>query len=315
VRHLIVISHSTPEGRLSIQLGSSADVTFEDLEAAVKSKSIVVDDSKLQPRPVDKSGTALPIQFIFGGCRIGTQPVFLKKLKQALGNKVTVIAPKHFHEVGYFKKPPGWLEFMGYSFRINSPKQLKTKKAVTAAMIAAGFTTIDGQPVPNKAWKTWVPDRPEKKYEQSFGEPVFNPIVKANVSASGVFRFYTRQLFKNNNKLPLKKDTGKEKDRKAAIKAFLLTRDDFKSTHAFPQYERYGYKTIDEFMDGWDWELKPAKKSSAIEWNAKRYEYTAIPPITRGKKKEIVLNYYPTTSKGSIIEALLVSDKDLFESV
>jgi hypothetical protein len=68
-------------------------------------------------------------------------------------------------------------------------------------------------------------------------------------------------------------------------------------------------------MDGWEWIFKPAKRSSSIEWNARRYEYTAIPPITRGRKKELVLNYYPTTKKVKIVELLQLSDTDFFTIV
>ncbi len=318
IRNLIVISHSTPEGHLSLKMGSDTDITYEVLESVVKSKAIVVKEHWLLPRPSDTKGADVPVQFIFGGCRIGTQRVFMKKLKEALGGKITVIAPKHFHRVASFAKPPGFIEFMAYSFRINRPQQLKTKEAVIQEMINEGFTTIDGSPVPNKAWQRWVPDRPEKTVfpnEQTFGEPVFNPITKSVVNARGFFRFFVRRLFKLKNRLEIKNDTGKEADRKKAIKEFLTERDDFKDTHPFPRYQRFGYNSMNEFMDGWAWEITPKQRATAIEWNATRHEYTAIPPITRGKKHELVLNFFPTTNKGTIIEMLKVDDTDFFEMV
>lgn len=82
-------------------------------------------------------------------------------------------------------------------------------------------------------------------------------------------------------------------------------------------YERYGYKTVQEFMDGWTWRFEPKNKAAdEVQYNAKRNEYTGIQPITDAKH-QLILNFYPTSPSSSNKPVTMMSDDDpkFFETV
>ena len=59
------------------------------------------------------------------------------------------------------------------------------------------------------------------------------------------------EFFKNPQAMPLAKDPGTEAGRKLAAKADMQRIPINTAKHPLlPQYVRYGYDTIDEFMDG-----------------------------------------------------------------
>ena len=56
--------------------------------------------------------------------------------------------------------------------------------------------------------------------------------------------------------MPLPKDPGDDAGRKKAVKAWLQGAAGLSTEkHPFPAYVRAGYETMDEFMDGWDWQF------------------------------------------------------------
>lgn len=315
IRNVIVASHAHPEGRLvmAIRFLGKKEITYKDLKDAVKSKSIQLDDNLFLPRPADNEGVMIPAQFLFRGCRIGSQPEYMKKLKEALGNKIAVVAPKHFHHVDQLKNPPGYLEYMGYSFVVTKPEKLKNKTAVIKAFIAADpdHERIDGQPVPEKLWSEWIPSKPNVPGERPFKNMVILPVIKTKENVPRRFRYRIRPLLDEEGWIDLPKDTGDDADRKAAVRSALEKLDRYKDPH-FPEYKRYGYKSMGEFMDGWKWDFVYDKSSKRLYYNAKRHEYRLMQPITEIRSNELVLNFYPTTKKGKVIELLKVSDDRFF---
>ena len=129
----------------------AAHIAYEDLEAAIRARSLNVDPALLQPRPQDSAGTPIQAQFLVRGCRIGNAPAYLRKLKEALGNAMPVIAPKHFHIAAQQTRPAGFVEYMGYSFAFTKPTQLRDRAAVLTAFQGGGFTRVDNSPVPARS--------------------------------------------------------------------------------------------------------------------------------------------------------------------
>lgn len=317
IDRIIVASHANDEGQLKLSLDGGADkfVDYEDLVEAIKKKSLAVDTGLLLPRPRVLGGDPSPAQFLVRGCRIGRQPVFLKKLKEALGSQIPVIAPRHFHAVDiHTKTPAGVLEYMAYSFQICSPKKLK-RAAVIKAMKQAKHQTIDDKDVDPKKWEGWVPSNPHKEYEQKKSTSVKSPITNKVAYFPRTFRYQARSWLKTPEPLAMDKSKTKDDDRKKVLRDLLATRDEFKDSHPFPVYERYGYNTLDEFMDGWTWTFKPRGKAvDEVKFNATRHEYTVIQPITEPTTGVLIMNFYPTTKKGKMVELLKVTDKRMFET-
>lgn len=318
IRDILVASHANPEGLLfiSIDFLSPKLITYEDLEAAVKSKTIVLDDALFLPRPSDASGVSIPARFLFRGCRIGSQRAFMIKLKEAaFGNKIQVVAPLHFHIVAGFSVPPGFVEYMAYNFMTTAPDKLKTKKAVVAAFAKAGLNLIDGKSVPGKLWTAWIPDNPNVPGEKEYPNVAVIPINKRRGPVPRRFRYRIRTLLDQEGSFALLKDTGKDADRRMALKQELTQLARYKDTHPFPEFVRYGYRTIDDFMDGWHWNFRYDKTSKTMYYNGTRHEYTLLQPIADIKTNELVLNFYPTSTKGSVIELLNANDVSFFATI
>ena len=127
--------------------------------------------------------------------------------------------------------------------------------------------------------------------------------------------------------LPLAKNTGNPADWKAAVRKFLegsfkhpRCRTDYKPFdpgHPFPFYVRRGYNTMDEFMDGWDWQFEYDKAKKILNSTPIRYEYRIWQPITTEPGNELIMNYYPSNipkrfSNLLPLVQLLVSDSYFF---
>jgi len=257
----------------------------------------------------------------------------MKKFKEALGGKVTLIAPKFLALPDKIPKPPGPVEYFGYDFTLHCPKPAKDYKALRALYDATSttaeknkdprFTLRSGKRVPLKSWNDWVPRDLLKYRYSSLGKklpkdppvlfsPVILPVLRTKAPA--------RRRFLVNEKMPyyrditggpdkqsilLTKDTGKEADRKAAVRKFLegsfkhpslpnQTYKPFDPKHPFPAYVRMGYQTMDEFMDGWDWQFDYDKAKKVLSYTPIRWEYRVWQPITDEPSNELIMNYYPS---------------------
>jgi hypothetical protein len=318
IRSLLVASHANDEGQLKVTLalGSPKFIDWEDLDAPLKSKALFLKHEWFLPRPQDGSGRPVPYQLLIRGCRIGTQRLFLEKLRAVLGNRIQVVAPKHFHAVvAHGGDPKGYLEYMAYDFFAKSPTQLKTKDAVVKALIQANHEFIDHRPVAEKEWKAWVPEKPEAKYEQTEYPNLKTPIDKKPARVPRKFRFKARDWLPGPEPLAMDKSKTSDADRLEVLKPLLAERPEFKSSHPFPMYVRLGYKSFDEFIAGWAWTFAPKNKAvDEVKFNATRFEYTVILPIT-DKTGTLVMNFYPRNpKKDQVVELLSLDDARFFET-
>lgn len=320
IRHLVVASHANPEGYLFLQLdtGDPGVITYEDLETAEKARSLVVDAKLLEPRPKDGSGNRVAPAFLFRGCRIGATLPYLKKLKAALGGNLTVIAPKHFHMVGRYAKQ-GSVEYMRYNFALNRPRALRKPLEAARAFKAAGFTLIDGKPVPDKSWPLWIPEKDfGKTGDKDVPARVLSPVTKKREWIPGMFRHRFRRLLDKDGSFALMKDPGTEAGRKKAARDEMVQLAIYQGTHPFPAYVRYGYKTLDEFMDGWTWTFKYEASSHTLFYNATRHEYVVSRPVVDPATNQLILNYYPgrkAKKTAKPLEMLDPADARFFASV
>jgi hypothetical protein len=327
IRHLIVGSHASPEGDLFIPMtiASPTIITYEDLEAAEKSRSLVIDARLLQPRPVGGSGTAggtaagtlIAPALLIRGCRIGNTLPFLNKLKDALGRTVTVIAPKHFHIAAHQARPPAAAEYMGYSFAINRATAFGTKAEAVAAFTRRGFTRIDGSPVPARSWNDWIPDRTfNNAGDQNLRAAVIIPATRSPDTIPARWRHRPRTFLATGGSVHLQQDPGTEAGRKKAVRDDLVNNlPRYQASHPFPEYVRWGYTTMDEFMNGWTWAFNFDSSTKLLHYNATRHEYVVIRPIVDPANNNVFMNYYPIGGTGQILEQLDPSDTRFFASV
>lgn len=316
IRHLLLGSHANAEGLLFMKLDvlAAAHITYEDLEAAVRGRSLVIDPHLLEPRPHDASGAPLSAKVLIRGCRIGRAPAYLRKLKEALGNQLPVIAPKHFHVVSRQTQPAGFSEYMNYGFGLVRPAAFRNRADAVSAFSAGGFTRIDGSAVPARSWAEWIPSAIRRTSEVH--ARLVSPITGARERFTGQFRVHPRTLLDREGSVAVAADPGTAAARKQAVRDDLVAREPrYQSTHAFPEYVRYGHATMDEFMDSWTWQFRYDAARHLLYYNATRVEYTVVQPISDPANNRVFLNYYPIGSGVPVIEQLDLADARFFETV
>jgi hypothetical protein len=376
IRDLIVAGHASGvSGVLKIDLTpqSTADfVRYEDLEQAVKDRSLIANVALMQPRPKG----AGPARMRLFGCAVGRAAPFMTKLKEALGNQMLVSAPNNLLIGAEFSgrvggsKFTGQLAYMDYAFRLylvppktkpGKKRPARNKKDIVAAFAAATkvesdkssarkltqaqidtsvpgqFQRQDRKYVTKAQWQAWVPDNPEDKRwfvrDPSHPAPTRHqipnlvklPVFPVRTDAPRQFQVRLGHKLWDDDpqtgppNMPLAKDPGDDGGRKKAVKAWLQgdRRLIWTDKHPFPAYVRAGYETMDEFMDGFDWQFDYDATTKRLAYNAIRDEYAVEQPITN-KLGVLMLDYYtekppPTALEKKIpIEMLLIQDRFFF---
>jgi hypothetical protein len=320
IRSLLIVSHASVRGSFKISLypASAAEyVHYEDLEDAVAKKSIIVDVSLMMPRPIEDGGITHPHLWLIG-CEVGGQAPYMLKFKEALGGKIEISAPKHrvigASLVVSLASLNGEVAYMAYHFRALFPTPQKkgpaagNKRALVDAFVglvkskSPGFLLENGAPVPATYWAQWIPTDLNAKpilvptdKAREFPNMVVAPMRKLRMSAPRDFGYIKQyHYFDGPSTIELRKDTGDETSRREAVKTSLQRHPRFTAKHPFPEYVRYGYATMDEFMDGWNWQFSYDDKKKALTFDPIRDEYHVWQPITRVAKGTLVWNYYPT---------------------
>jgi hypothetical protein len=370
IRDLIVAGHASGVSgsfRIALTPGAADTVTYEDLEEAVKHKTLIANVAFMQPRPA----WASPPRLRLFGCAVGRVAPFMRKLKEALGSQLLVSAPNHLLIGAQFVARTGGSSFSGelayldYAFRLFLPppqtppgkkRPARKKKDLVDAFVAATKAEADAakarKPAPAQIkasppgeymlydrtyvtktqWSAWVPPSPEDRrwfppdpFRPTRGRDphqidnnVTLPVFKVRTNAPRMFEVHlARSWFKDPQTMPLAKDPGTDAGRKKAVKAWLQGIPFYKDNHPLPGYVRAGYKTMDEFMDGWAWQFAYNAKTKTLTYNPIRDEYAVVQPIT-DRLGVLMINYYtekPPPKRPALklpIELLQIDDRFLF---
>jgi hypothetical protein len=210
-------------------------------------------------------------------------------------------------------------------------------KGMTPAQLRAGvpgrYMLQDGTWVTKTQWNAWIPNSPEDSRWFPPANPrqappvpdpheirnlVDLPMAKVRRNAPRQFHVHlARPFFGQPQVMALAKDPGTDLGRKNAVKADLQKSLINTAQHPFPQYVRFGYETIDEFMDGWNWQFAYDAKAKTLTYNPIRDEYAVAQPITN-KLGVLMVNYYQKSpppkrlAKKIPIEMLLIDDPFFF---
>lgn len=315
IRNILLVSHAYVEGYIKIAMndGEAPGITYEDLEKAKQKGTLLIPTDDLLPRPKDAAQNPLVEAFHIKGCRIGLALPFLRLLKEALGGEVKVTAPKHYSAVGRHNNPDGIMEYMVYGFRLKRAQPFKNQAEVIRGFINEKFTRIDGSSVPDKMWQQWIP----KKIDQDSNdkETVISPVTNKPLTVERAYVYFTDDLYDKRSFIDLNSDPGTYENRKQAVKTQLSRLPIFSPSHPFPKYIRLGYKSMEEFMDGWTWNFTWDASSKQLSFTATRYVYTVRVPITDPTTNRMLVNFFPSGSKASFITQLNEDDTRLFATV
>lgn len=263
------------------------------------------------------------------GCSIGNAKPFLKKFRQALGDHVSVDAPKHLHvptpEPNY-----GVFESMAYEFVIRRKDAFPDRATAVVEFQAAGFQLIDGTAVPNNAWADrgsagrapWIPHRIDRTRKVVVRAPLGVNLGRRNtIHIRQQFivdrlSFDWNILYANAGAVPATND-----DRLQALRNSLLQNNRFNPAHEFPYYKRLGYSTFEDFFAGHTWcrrirgrDVCCQRDGSVLLCRGERVEYTVVIPITDPSTGNLFFNFYPDPGSpyAAITTGLLEYDTDFF---
>ena len=183
VGDLLIGSHANRFGVLSMRMyrrqkgRTDFEKLVETLDPAKPAKSIKIPDAMIDYT----DGDSITHSFDIKGCNIGKSEPFLTKLKEALGNHISVSAPIHFH--GLTPIPSlGIFEYMAYEFSVENPTRYGTRNEVAKAFEdkVPKEKLIDDTDVPDAAWrgkmanwqKRWIPKRVKRTRKRQVPAPL-----------------------------------------------------------------------------------------------------------------------------------------------
>ncbi|HEX8494996.1 MAG TPA: hypothetical protein VF658_19300 [Pyrinomonadaceae bacterium] len=315
VDDLLLGAHANDEGFLFAPMfaGQNGATTFETLEATLAdpNKSIVI------PNPLIgfTAGDPITHSFHIKGCNIGKAAPFLTKLKEALGDNVNVTAPKHFHGITEYAAQGVW-EWMAYEYKISQRDPFANQAAAIAEFTAQNFTRIDGSTVPATEWAGWIPNRitqtDSRVITVNLGQTIGR---RSTIQAIQEFRVRRGQFnytitFPNSQSVPTT-----QPDREQALDQSLNSNPLFDAVHPFPEYVRWGYTSIADFLAGYQWTF--SRSGAVLVCVGRRWEYTMLVPILDLATGDIIFNFYPNAGspQAPITTGLQESDTDYFETV
>jgi hypothetical protein len=310
VGSFLIASHGNDGGFIQVEIDTVSHIdadgnpipgtTYEVLSNADNNDTVDIPNALLEPRPAGAPPVAV---FHIRGCNVGAAEPFLEEFKAALGGAVEVSAPRlvdNNQEMGR-----GAFEYLGYHFRIIQRDAFAGRNQLITAFRNAALTFIDGSPVPDASWPAWIPR------DIGQGERVTRPfaVFGQQVEDQGRIRLPVR--FRHN--FPRFTGTysytvgGVDANPGNAAARLQLLRDSldinplFQAAHAFPEYERRGYGSVQEFVDGYRW---------VFNWNrpelvcrGTRHVYTVSPPVTNGGN--LLFNYYPDDNNAANVVTTL----------
>lgn len=350
VGDLLVGAHANSEGQLYIlafpgqanAAGSPTNRTeFEHLEQTMETTTAgLLRRIRIDDHTIDFTSPP-PTRFLhFKGCNLGKALPFVTKLKEALGNHVDVTTPKHFQgAIGVTPKGNhGSFEYMAYEFQVQTPATVNAKGdlqgfATRADLIDAfdgkGFSYIDGTRVPKADWETkWVPTKDVTK-TQSFLMVLPLGATVAGLKALAIKPKTTKKKITKGSRefrvttipsqwmfVPSAAATTYAA-RVAELKTRIGQDPRFNSNHVWPMYERAGFASLDEYMDGHLWNF--GVKNAGPLATGVRFEYTVVLPIidNSGPKPKLFYNFYPApgATQAAITTGIVQSDARFYLQV
>lgn len=309
VGDLMIASHATPQGFLTTakmftgQTKSTSYEVLDDIKTSATNGIII-------PNTLIGYTTGDPITHTFRiyGCNIGKATPFLSKLKEALGNKMKVLAPKHFDEFVSNDKYGVW-EALCYEFRLTRKTAFATRSDYIAALTAKSFTYYDGVAITATDWATWVPTKITAPDAKLISYPMGVTIDKrTTIDFKREFRYERRKAFTititypNIGAIP-KGDPAKLTDLQAFLTTYKLRPTDtftaFDASHLFPLHIRWGFGNLQDFINGMEWTF--GVSGSAVSCQGYYHEYTLLIPIidrVAPNTGNLIFNFYPGPTTG-----------------
>jgi hypothetical protein len=314
----IIASHGSDQGYIQMELDTVSHqddqghpihgTTYEVLLNAINNHTIEIPDALINPRPQGAPATAI---FSIRGCNIGSAQPFLVQMKAALGGKVQVSAPKKFDNNKTMAQ--GAFEFLAYNFFILRRDPFANRRQVLNAFRnhAPHFQFIDGNDVPDANWNHWIPRsvRPGERNNVpapfwSFGQQVER---QQRIRIPVEFRHNYPPSFGRYSYtiINVAHNPGNHAARMQVLQDSLNNNPVFQADYGFPGYERWGYASLQDFIDGYHWVFNYNPHHQRLVCTGHRHLYVVAPPVTDPANNHLLFNYYPDNKDpAATVEAL-----------
>jgi hypothetical protein len=312
VDNLLVAAHANDQGDLDLLMfrGQTEMTDFETLEETLANaaRSIVI--------PVGIT----PANFHIRGCNLGAAEPFLVKLREALGGGPTVTAPRHLH---FMSSLPGYgvWEAMAYAFILHRhpdaafQDQAETIAGFQAGNVRGNFRFIDGTIVPPASWANWIPKQVHLSSSRDIAENLGVTIgTRQTIIVPRQFNL-EREQFTYTITFPVPNDVPRaDAEQRDALEDSLALNPEFDAGHDFPKFERWGYASVDDFLDGFEWTFR--RRGRRLLSTGARRTYMLILGIRDLATHNLIFNFYPFagTPHAAITTGLIETDGRFFVS-
>lgn len=330
---ILLVAHGLETGIYYIPLSRTvtSPADFEKADDANTSNAVRMTAPLLTPTG---GGAMNTITVRMRGCNIGKARPFVEKLQQAMlptGGTLNVTAPLHFDE--FHNITGGHLEYLAHKFTLKVNTRFANRNALIAAFDAAAFTYLDGTQVPTDVWPPLIPSTihpAPANWRQSFNMNVgLNPAVGTQTTAT-IHREYRYEPinFSWDWRAP---NPGNRPDQLDVLRNSLPQgtvggRHLYDPAYPWPLYERFGFSSIDDFVDHLDWVI--TFTGGVLHYRATRHEYTVMLPITdppgpppspgaaRPNPVLRLYNFFPlSATTGTFVGNLPENNVDLFLNI
>lgn len=308
VKDVIIVSHANAGGFLFIKLRNSNQanqISYYELEEYLNDQSRVQMSSRL----IRNNGN-----IHIRGCNIGKEPRYLELLKRLFGNNVTVTAPKHLDNFSFFSSGSTIhrYEHLSYHFIIFNRTALSNKQQVVEAFVnrSPTFQDIFGNSITQTQFNTWVPQNISNNSASTHqcSNPIDNSLtVSREFKHRSDNAMYTFDIVLDSQP--------PDNQRINILKNSLRQVDTMKSSHTFPEYEQFGYSSLDEFVDNLNWQFNWDNSSTTLHCSGSRHSYELRIPITDENNNLFINAFLNTGTKQFVHQQVIETDSRFFASV
>lgn len=310
IGNLYLISHANEEGWLQIRLDEVRrrfrGTNYEVAEEAEQNASVDLDEFLFEP---EDGGPAESRFLRIVGCNVGKAEPFVDKLSDAFGPHVRVRAPKHLNVIA--RRRRGMYECFEYSFELARPDRLANRDAVVEAFQDEGFKFYEGTDADPNLFEAWIPRRLSRRFlrrsgrvrsRHAHGRPTLGRRIDRETALRlGIdIKHSTRRYSFRINYAGSSPPRGRA-DQEAALREVLEQADDFDDAHDYPQFRRFGYESLDDFIDGWSWRFR--RRRRRLDCTGTRHEYRISVPLVHIDTGHLIYNFVPL--RNSDTEVLL----------
>ena len=297
INDVIIVSHANVGGALMFRFTSSvpADAGADDYRrsnyityAALRAYIDDATRTQITDRTI-RSDANIHIR----GCNVGRATPFLELLQELFGGSVTVTAPKHVDSFGYIGGGAHRAEFMLRCFTLHTGTPPADRDALVE--LFRQDTEIDSV-LSGQDWASWVSSTISNN-----GQTAYSCTIPGGVEMS----VYAEYRHERHNGLyaytvggvatqprdpsePEETEEPEEEEEEEeeyvpttleVLREALDAEPDMQSSHPSPDYQQFSYRSLDDFVDGLDWNCTWDEGAQTLECVGSRHKYELRVPI------------------------------------